>query len=60
MATDFTNEMLPGDNVNAPDSSFQQDISNNGNKNPPEMAYTEPSEGAKQLKAIDDEIKLKF
>lgn len=60
MATDFTNEMLPGDNVNAPDSNFQQDTSNNGNENPPEMAYTEPSEGAKQQKAIDDEIKAKL
>ncbi|WP_252976490.1 hypothetical protein [Leuconostoc citreum] len=45
MATDFTNEMLPGDNINAPDLSFQNDTSNNGNENPPEMAYTEPSEG---------------
>lgn len=60
MATDFTNEMLPGDNVNAPDKGFQNDISNAGNENPEQLNYKEPSEGAKQLKAIDDEIKSKL
>lgn len=56
MATDFTDEKLPNDDPNASDSHFQNDTSNNGNENPPELNYTEPTEGEKQLKAIDDEI----
>lgn len=56
MATDITNTTLPNDNVNAPDTNFSNDTSLNGNE-PSQMAYTEPSDGAKQLAAIDQEIK---
>lgn len=59
MAQDITNEKLPADNTNAPDAGFQNDTSNN-NQNPPELNYQELSEGGKQLKAIDDEIKAKL
>lgn len=59
MATDITNEKIPGDNVNAPDINFQNDTSNAGSDNP-ELNYTEPTEGELQLKAIDDEIKQAY
>jgi len=57
MATDFTDEKFPNDDPKASDSHFQNDTSNNGNPNPPELNYTEPTEGELQLKAMDDEIK---
>lgn len=56
MAIDITNTTLPNDNVNAPDTNFSNDTSLNGNE-PSQMAYVEPSDGAKQLAAIDQEIK---
>ncbi|CUW06536.1 distal tail protein Dit [Leuconostoc gasicomitatum] len=56
MATDITNQTLPNDNIKAPDSNFSNDTSLNGTE-PSQMAYTEPSDGAKQLAAIDQEIK---
>lgn len=56
MATDIINKTLPNDNINAPDSNFSNDTSLNGTE-PSQMAYTEPSDGAKQLAAIDQEIK---
>lgn len=60
MATDFTNEKLPNDDPSALDIYFQNDTSNNGNPNPPELNYTKPTEGELQLKAIDDEIKQAY
>jgi len=56
MATDITNEMIPNDDVNAPDINFSNDTSNT-QENPPELDYKEPSEGAKELNAIDEEIR---
>lgn len=56
MATDIQNTTLPNDNVNAPDTNFSNDTSLNGTE-PSQMAYVEPSDGAKQLAAIDQEIK---
>ena len=55
MATDILNTTLPNDNVNAPDTNFSNDTSLNGNE-PSQLAYTEPSDGAKQLIAVDQAI----
>lgn len=55
MATDITNETLPGDNVNAPDINFQNDTTSGSDTS--DLNYKEPTEGQKQLQAIDDEIK---
>ena len=59
MATDFTNEKIPGDDFNAPDINFQNDTSNAGSDNP-ELNYVAPTEGELQLKAVDDEIKQAY